>query len=166
MLHLGCGGESLPSNMQHCQEVRLDIDPHCKPDIVADMANIPEGIGPFDAAYSCHSLEHLYPHDGDNCLAGVYRVLKSGGAVIIRVPDLEGLSPSGDVLYTAGGIPVCAADLFYGWRPLLKDRPYMAHRNGFMQETLRTALERAGFEKVEVARIEPLFELFAVGVKH
>jgi|HubBroStandDraft_5_1064220.scaffolds.fasta_scaffold52043_3 hypothetical protein len=152
--------------MQHCQEIRLDIDPNCSPDIVADMANIPEGIGPFDAAYACHSLEHLYPHDVEACLTGVHRELRQGGAVIIRVPDLEGLSPSGDVLYMAGNLPVCAADLFYGWRPFLKERPYMAHRTGFLQETLRTALESAGFKDVKVDRVQQTFELVACGVKH
>lgn len=151
--------------MQHCQEIRLDIDPRCKPDIVADMANLPENIGPFDAAYASHSLEHLSPHDVDSCLAGIHRVLKPGGAVIIRVPDLEGISPTGDVLYMAGDIPVCSVDLFYGWRPFLKAMPHMAHRTGFVQETLRTALENAGFE-AKVARIEPAYELFATGVKH
>lgn len=150
--------------MQHCAEVRLDISPECHPDIVANMADLP-AIGPFDAVYSAHSLEHLLPHEVGSCLSGVHRVLKPGGVVIIRVPDLEGLSPTGDVLYLAGDIPVCAVDLFYGWRPFLKAMPHMAHRTGFMQETLRTALEEAGF-KATVVRIESAFELFAMGVKH
>ena len=85
MLHLGCGGESLPPNMRHCQEVRLDIDPACNPDIIGDMANLPEDIGPFDAAYASHSnSEHLFPHDVESCLNGVFRSLKLGGAVIIQ----------------------------------------------------------------------------------
>jgi hypothetical protein len=164
VLHLGCGGESLPSNMQHCREIRVDIDPNCDPDIVADMAHLPEGIGPFDAAYASHSLEHLYPHEGDSCLAGVLRELKPGGAAIIRVPDLEDLSPTDEVLYTVPGGEVCAADLFYGWRPFLKERPYMAHRTGFVQATLQTTMERAGFAHVQVTRL-PNWELIGIGVR-
>lgn len=144
----------------------MDIDPACSPDIVANMAHIPEGIGPFDAAYSCHSLEHLAAHDVHSCLVGILGSLKSGGVVIIRVPDLEGLSPTGDVLYTVPGGDICAIDLFYGWRKFLKDKPFMAHRTGFVQETLRTALEEAGFTEIQVTRVEPAFELMAIGVRH
>ena len=164
MLHLGCGGEPLPSNMQHCQEFRVDINPECNPHLVADMAHLPEGIGPFDAAYAAHSLEHLAPHDVESCLAGIIRELKPAGAAIFRVPDLEGLAPTNEVLYTAGETPVCAADLFYGWRPFLKEHPYMAHRTGFMQATLRIVLERAGFIGVLVTRL-PNYELIGVGLK-
>lgn len=151
--------------MQHLQETRLDIDPKCKPDIVADMANLPEDIGPFDAAYAAHSLEHLPPHGVESCLAGILKILKPGGSAIIRVPDLAGISPTDDVLYMAGEIPVCAADLFYGWRPFLKAMPHMAHRTGFVKSTLRSTLERAGFEKVQVERVLPAYELLATGMR-
>ena len=129
------------------------------------MADLPD-IGPFDAAYAAHSLEHLPPHHVDSCLNGIFRTLKLGGAVIIRVPDLEGLSPTDEVLYLAGEIPVCAADLFYGWRPFLEAMPHMAHKTGFVQATLRAALEKSGFQEVQVKRLKGAYELFAIGVKH
>jgi predicted SAM-dependent methyltransferase len=153
VLHIGCGETPLPEWFGSVHETRLDIAPHVKPDIVADMAHIPDGLGPFDVVYSSHSLEHLYPHDGDSCLAGCLRVLKPDGKIVINVPDLEGLSPTDDVLYKCpGGEEVRAWDLFYGYRPALKDYPFMAHRTGFTSATLRTALERAGFERITVLR--------------
>lgn len=161
VLHIGCGRSPLPSRMSHCHETRLDIDPNVEPDIVADMASIPD-IGPFDAVYSSHSLEHLYPHDVPKCLAGILRVLKPGGAVIIHVPDLEDLSPTDEVLYEVEGGPVLAKDLFYGWSKYLEELPFMAHRTGFVQKTLHAALERAGFSSVTVGR-EPGYELIGVG---
>lgn len=166
ILHVGCGGERLPQQYSHCAETRLDIDPGCNPDVVADMAHLPDGLGPFDAIYSCHSLEHLYPHDVEACLAGFFRALTVGGVAIIQVPDLEGLSPTDEVLYEAPCGPVCAADLFYGYRPLLKAHPFMAHHTGFTQATLRAALERAGFVNVKVARLpNAVGGLYSVGVK-
>lgn len=150
--------------MQHCQEVRLDIDPGSNPDIVGDMADLPDGIGPFDAVYSSHSLEHLPPYKVAPCLEGFKRVLKPGGAVIVFVPDLEGLMPTDDILYEVEGGPVRARDLFYGWGICLKERPYMAHQNGFIQATLRAALEAAGFAQVKATRL-PDWNLMGVGVK-
>lgn len=168
VLHVGCGNESLPFYLKHCDEVRLDIDPTTNPDIVGDMAHLPEGIGPFDAVLSCHSLEHLPPYDIDECLAGFLRVLKPGGVVIILVPDLEGLSPTEEVLYESPIGPVRACDLFYGYGPALRENPFMAHKCGFVTATMRSALERAGFANVEVKRISNdiiFLSLFATGVK-
>lgn len=169
VLHVGCGGSSLPFYLQHCQEVRLDIDPATQPDIVADMTHLPPELdGEFDAVFTCHSLEHLYPHDVDTCLRGFHRVLKPGGSVIVFVPDLEGLTPTDDVLYVSPSGPVTAFDLFYGYRPWIRDNPFMAHKCGFVQKTLTGALERAGFAKVEVKRLSSdlvPFNLFGFGIK-
>jgi SAM-dependent methyltransferase len=164
VLHVGCGGSALPLNMAHCKEVRLDIDPETSPDILADMADLPADIGPFDVVYSCHSLEHLSPHKVAGCLEGFRRVLKIGGVVLIFVPDLEGLSPTDDVLYEVEGGPIRAKDLFYGWGKYLESRPYMAHKTGFIGATLRVALEAAGFEKVSATRL-PGYNLLGFGVK-
>ena len=82
----------------NCKETRLDIDPSVNPDIVANMAELPDDIGPFDAVYSCHALEHLYPFDVTPCLQGFLRVLKPRGTVIILVPDLEGVAPTDEIV--------------------------------------------------------------------
>lgn len=165
VLHVGCGSESLPEFFpQPCVETRVDINPDCSPDIVADMSELPDGIGPFDAVYSCHCLEHLMPHRVDPCLRGFSKVLKQGGAVIVLVPDLGGLEPTEDILFISPGGEVRAADLFYGFRKYLEQHPYMAHRTGFVESTLRAALESAGFEKVQVKRLGE-HNLFGVGVK-
>jgi ubiquinone/menaquinone biosynthesis C-methylase UbiE len=167
VLHAGCGDDHLPFYMKHAREFRVDIDPEVKPDLVADMAHLPDNIGPFDAIYCAHSLEHLNPHDVQPCLEGFLRVLKPGGAVTILVPDLEGLSPTDEVLYVSEGGPVCAFDLFYGFRKYLQRHPYMAHRCGFVQSTLHAALERAGFESVKAVRLhdEYKFNLWGFGLR-
>lgn len=163
-MHVGCGGESLPAYFpQPFREIRLDINPECQPDIVADMSELPD-IGPFDGVFSSHSLEHILPHRLQPCLEGFRRVLKEGGALIVLVPDLEGLEPTEDVLYESPAGEVRAADLFYGFRKFLAEHPYMAHRNGFVQKTLQSSLETAGFSKVSVKRFSD-YNLFAAAVK-
>ena len=167
LLHAGCGGAPLPPFLQHVQEVRLDIDPAQRPDIVADMAHLPEGLGPFDAVFTCHALEHLMPHAVGECLAGFHRVLRSGGSVVIFVPDLEGVAPTREVLFESPAGPITGHDLFYGHAPALRDYPYMAHRCGFVKETLAAALTEAGFINVRTDRVtDPApHNLFGFGVK-
>lgn len=133
-------------------ETRLDIDPGCSPDIVASMTDLGD-IGPFDTVFSCHCLERLAPHDVPIALSEFRRVLKPGGNVIIMVPDLEGVSPTDEVLFISPAGPICGLDLFYGLRTALAERPYMAHRTGFVSQTLQAVLETAQFARIGVQRL-------------
>lgn len=161
---MGCSRASLPGYFPYeFKEIRLDIDPDVEPDIVADMSQLPD-IGPFDVVYSSHCLEHLLPHRVQPCLEGFARVLKPGGVAMIFVPDLEGLSPTEDILYESSAGTVRAADLFYGFRKYLEAHPFMAHRTGFVKDTLESVMSAAGFSKVSVKRFEQ-HNLFGVGVK-
>jgi len=167
VLHCGAGGSPLPFYMQHCKEIKVDIDPETEPDILANMAELPENIGPFDAVFSSHALEHLWPHEVKPCLEGWLRVLKPGGSVILFVPDLEGVQPTKEVLYVAASGPVTGFDMYYGWEKWLKNSPAMAHKGGFVQATLRQALEDAGFSNVVVERLSGpyAYNLYGFGVK-
>lgn len=143
--------------------VRLDIDPRCEPDIVAGMTDL-GNIGTFDVVYCCHALEHLFPHDVDTALREFLRVLAPGGIAILFVPDLEGVQPTDEVLFVSPAGPVAGLDLFYGCRARLPEQPYMAHRTGFVAQTLEAALTGAGFAKVTTQRL-PCFNLMGAGVK-
>jgi len=146
------------------QEIRLDIDAKHKPDIVASITNMGD-VGPFDAAYCSHCLEHLYPHDVPVALYEFNRVLRPGGTVVLIVPDLEGLEVSDRVLYvTDTGMEVTAFDMFYGHRRLIGANPYMAHHSGFTAPLLEQAMKEAGFESVRIKHAEK-HHLIAVGTK-
>jgi ubiquinone/menaquinone biosynthesis C-methylase UbiE len=145
------------------EEVRLDIDPDTKPDIVASMTDMGE-IGPFDAVYSSHALEHLYPHDVPVALAEFLRVLRGGGMALVIVPDLEDVRPTEEVLYETPAGPVAALDLYYGYRPWLRTCPYMAHHTGFISATLEKALAAVGFQNVRTQRLSG-WNLMGVGLK-
>ena len=163
LLHPGCGGEVLPFWLSGCQEVRLDIDPRVNPDIVASITDMGE-IGTFDFVYTAHTLEHLYQHEVPIALAEFKRVLNPGGAVMIFVPDLEGVEPNYDVLYESPGGPICGIDLFYGPARYVEQNMYYAHHTGFIQRTLEKVLTEAGFESVTVKRVGD-HNLMGVGKK-
>jgi SAM-dependent methyltransferase len=161
VLHVGCGNEPLPAWLSHFEEVRLDIDPDCQPAILAPMTDM-GSIGPFDAVYCSHALEHLYPHDVPVALAEFRRVLKPGGAVVVFVPDLEDIKATEDVVYQSPCGPITGLDMIYGKNSYLKDSPFMAHHTGFVSSTLKTALETAGLSGVTVHRV-PEFNLMGSG---
>ena len=97
MLHIGCAQDPLPDWAGECKEVRLDIDPEHNPDIVASMLDMGD-IGTYDGIYTCHSLEHVYPHEVPIALSEFYRVLNKDGVAIIIVPDLEGVKANEDMV--------------------------------------------------------------------
>ena len=77
-------------------------------------------IGPFDAVYSSHSLEHLAPYEVPDALANFYRVLKPGGYTLIIVPDLEGIKADEEELYMSPCGPITGLDLIYGAHYMLE----------------------------------------------
>jgi len=149
VLHAGCGRTSLPGWLSDHREVRLDIDASTQPDIVASMTDLGD-IGPFNAVYCCHALEHLHPDDVDQALREFHRVLLAGGYAMIVVPNLAGVKPTEDVLYVSPAGPITGLDMIYGKRDMTRDCAPMMHRTGFVAETLEAALRRAGFDRVHV----------------
>lgn len=164
VLHVGCGGEKLPPQLfDDFEEVRLDIDERHSPHIVASMTDLGD-IGQYDAIYTCHALEHLSPFDVEKALSEFLRVLKTDGYALILVPDLEDVKPTNEVMYISEAGPITGLDMYYGCARMLVDRPYMAHRTGFVKETMLQALEQAGFRLAQSKRMEG-WNLMGLGVK-
>ena len=173
VLHVGCGplaAQKLHETFRGTdwEEVRLDINPGTNPDIVASITDMPVvASGSFDAVYSSHNLEHLAPHELPTALGEFYRVLKPEGFALITLPDLQQAAEyiaagkaEEAVLMTNKG-PITPLDILYGFRPFLATNPFMAHRFGYTADTLRTALNAAGFAHVSVER-DGEFNLWAV----
>ena len=163
VLHVGCGVHT-PDKLHETfrgpgwREVRLDINPAVKPDILAsitDMRDVADAS--FEALYSSHNLEHLHPHEVPLALAEFKRVLKPYGFALITVPDLQEVArfvaedrAEEAILMTNKG-PITPLDVLYGFRPFLANgNLFMAHNFGFTATTLRAALEGAGFLDVAV----------------
>ena len=175
VLHVGCGPpdhyvlhESFRGPEWH--EVRLDIDPDVRPDIVAsvsDMSPVPSAS--FDALYSHHNIEHVFAHEVPHVAAEFLRVLRPGGEALVATPDLQGVAAviaTGRLherLYRSEAGDISALDIVYGLqRDIEGGREYMAHRTGFTLRTLGRALGQAGFVNVQVSR-GPDYALWARG---
>ncbi len=155
-------------------ELRYDIDPSVKPDIIGtmtDMSNVPSAS--VDAIYSSHNLEHLYPHEVPVALAEFLRVLKPGGFVVLTCPDLKSIAQLivddclEDTAYIAPAGPIAPLDILYGYRAAMaKGNLYMAHRTGFTGKTLMGAFLSARFSKMlAIDRPSPAFDLWIVASK-
>ena len=175
-LHIGCGEKrkaqtTLAFNTAEWSEVRFDIDPTVKPDVIGtmtDLSTIPDQS--FDALFSSHNIEHLYPHEVGVALEGFVRILKLDGFLVLTCPDLRSICQlvADDKLtepaYVAPSGPVSPLDVLYGFRPsMAAGNLYMAHRCGFTQKALIGTLRHHGFATVaSSARPHPFYDLWAI----
>lgn len=178
LLHVGPGHSRLVNttpgfNNGQWQEVRLDIDPSVQPDIVGtmtDMSQVPSQS--FDAIFSSHNIEHLYPHDVPKALAEFGRVLVEDGFCVITCPDLKSVcalvaeDKLTEAAYESPAGPIAPIDILYGHRPALgQGQLYMAHRCGFTEKVLRNTLRACGFPWVATLARPAAFDLWAVACK-
>jgi len=82
-LNLGCG----PVKMEGW--VNVDFDESVHPDLVADIRHLPLDDGVADSLFASHVLEH-FGWD-EPVLEEWHRVLKSGGEIVVIVPDIIGV---------------------------------------------------------------------------
>ena len=176
VLHIGCNRKdksALPQFFQSYDEIRLDIDAKVNPDIVADMRDLSQlEDNSVDAIFSSHNIEHIFIHEVVPTLEGWHRILRPGGVLDLRCPDIapackaifEG-KPFGP-LYTSPAGPVTPIDMIYGYtRSLRRGNTFMAHKCGFTEEILKACLPRAGFNKGGVTEGDSTHELRAVVYK-
>lgn len=162
---LNVGGHSksisIPTQYDGMEHVLLDIDPLVNPDVLWDARRLTElEPGQYDCVYSSHNLEHFTLDEVPEVLRGCLHVLKNGGIMQVRVPDIlavmqtvveKGMDLT-DTLYESGLGPIRVIDVLYGL-PLEKladtsQRHWFMHKTGFSLKTLAHALIGAGFTAV------------------
>jgi len=175
VLHVGCGhpaAHRLHAAFQDLdwEEIRLDIDPRVKPDIVCSTVDMSRAVESHsvDAVWSSHTIEHLHDHEATAALLEFRRVLRPEGFLLLRCPDLAAVVRSilhdglEHVAYESPAGPITPLDMLYGHRAsIAAGSAFMAHHTGFTDERLGRMLLTAGF--VEARTKQALtFDLWAV----
>lgn len=157
---LNVGGNSreipLPPEYDGWDNVLLDIDARCNPDVLCDardLTGLPATT--YDSVYCSHNLEHYHYHEVGRVLAGFQHVLKEDGFVCIRVPDMSALMrivvernlDIDDVLYQSQAGPIAVRDVIYGYGLQIErsGSDFFAHKTGFSEKSLVAKLRAAGF---------------------
>lgn len=173
LLHVGCGYKTLkhlPTLFhENWEEIRLDLDPKTKPDIVGSVVDLNEiSDASIDTIYSSHNLEHLYYHEIALALTEFIRVLKPTGFTLITLPDLQSIAQLivddklMNVAYQSGIGAISAIDMIYGHRAsIAAGNPFMPHHTGFTRSSLADVLHKAGFKDIRVIRGSH-FDLWAI----
>jgi SAM-dependent methyltransferase len=81
---IGCGNKREFNN-----SISVDIRPLPAVSVVADASFLPFKSDSFDMVYSSHVIEHFSHIESDNLLKEWIRILKVGGTLEIRCPDLR-----------------------------------------------------------------------------
>ena len=176
LLHVGCGPKRLTDLPQWFHdgwaETRLDVDRAARPDIIAEMPELSAvESGGYDAIWSAHNLEHLFPHDAAATAREFHRVLRDDGFLIASTPDLRLALLAGAkngldaTVYASPSGPISARDMLFGHQPSIRSgKTFMAHRNGFDLKSLNTLLSGAGFARV-YGETRPVAQLFFLASK-
>jgi predicted SAM-dependent methyltransferase len=176
VLHVGCG---VPNPLKLHEmfrgpgwtELRIDIDPRVRPDIVASSVDL--GFlrdASCDAVWSSHNLEHLYEHEARRALAEMVRVLRPDGFAMVTLPDIVSAAQAivagrfEEALYTSPAGPITPVDMLFGLRRSVEaGNTFMAHRTGFTADRLGRFLVEAGFAEARVWD-GASFDLWALGL--
>jgi SAM-dependent methyltransferase len=177
-LHVGCGRNTKANatagfNNDTWQEVRLDIDPDCAPDIVGtivDMSRVADAS--FDAIFSADNIEHIYAHEVPRAIKEFARVLTDDGFVVLTCPDLQTVCEAVardkllDPLYVSPAGPIAPLDVLFGHRPsIAAGKHYMAHKCGFTYSVLSGLFLAGGFKSVFGGRRMDAYDLWILALK-
>lgn len=173
-LHVGCGPVGCPIPMQFAgwQEIRMDIEPAVKPDMIGSITSIDLPDNSMDGVYASHVLEHVETWEVQPALGEVLRVLKPGATAIIVTPDLvawcrEIIENPGDVERVTPGTgmgPVSPLDALFGFQSdVYAGLEGMRHRTAFTALTLADHLRVAGFASAKV--LAQAWQLCAIAQK-
>jgi SAM-dependent methyltransferase len=175
-LNAGCGSapdSRLPSAFRNWRQIRVDVNPDQKPDLVASIANlaaIPDRT--IDAVWCSHCVEHLFAHEVPLALAEFRRVLRSDGFACIIVPDLQRIiqwiadDRLHETIYDSAVGAVTAHDMIWGFGPAIaQGMTGMAHHCGFTPTLFIQYLKDAGFGEIVLRRREDKLELAGLAMQ-
>ena len=179
-LHFACG-EMTKANTTKLflffdwEEVRHDSNENLqkKADIVTPLTDLSKiESESYDAVFSSHSLERLYPHEVGKALSELLRVLKKDGHLLITCADLLAactLVAEDKLLEPAYESPagkVSPLDILYGFRPAIAaGHTQFARHCGFTPKAMMGTLAQVGFASLWAARNPEMFTFAVLATK-
>ena len=142
-LNLGCGNRKIHGF------VNIDAREAVKPDYACDVTEIHKHFKDVDLIYACHVLEHFpsksfdfQPRTWQEVLESWSTSLKPGGTIRLSVPDIKAACK----YYLETNDFEAVKCFFYGGQKYDFD----FHYHGWSFETIKKALEEAGFADVRL----------------
>jgi len=137
-LNLGCGDRKI----KKC--INIDSREECNPDLVCDIKYLPCDPDSIDGIYALDVLEHIPRSLVLPTLESWYRILKGGGFLIIRMPNIRSISKR----YLKGIIDAKEfSRLIFGGQEENDFANF--HKSGFDKRTLSKLLKHIGFKKLK-----------------
>jgi SAM-dependent methyltransferase len=163
----------LPALFRKWKQIRVDVDPSMKPDVMANIADLSRiADASVDAVWSAHAPEHLFAHQVPAAFSEFRRVLKGAGFACIVVPDLQAIAQwiaedrFHETIYQSKSGPVNAHDMVFGFGPAIAcGKTAMVHHCGFTPTLFLERLKEAGFAEIVLRRRIPSLELVALVLK-
>lgn len=134
-LNLGCGNDYRQGY------VNVDLRTDCETDLVSDVTKLPYEDGEVDEILALDLLEHFPVFRTLDILSEWRRVLKLGGLLAIKVPNLEELSKA----LLARARPDMVVRNIYGGHRWGPDGAWDTHHTGWTPSMIRRDLELGGF---------------------
>ena len=178
LLHVGCSYGNIQNTTDGFQdgnwkEIRLDIDPRVKPDVIGsllDLSAVPNNS--IDAIYSSHNIEHVYHHQIPIALSEFKRVLHPDGFVVLTCPDLQSIcalvvdDKLEDSAYMSEAGPITALDMIYGFsKDISQGNEFMSHKTGFTKTSLHKHFSNAHFKEIYCYRRPQHYDLWVLATK-
>lgn len=135
-LDIGCGERK--AKFDGYDVKTLDIRGEVKPDFVSTIDKIPCPDESFDMIHSSHVLEHVKRNDIYKTIKEWRRVLRTGGELILVVPDLEVAAIE---LLSCQTNPA-TFDILWG----AQNYDTNCHYSGYTKSILEAMIKKYGFE--------------------
>lgn len=154
-LNIGCGHRRLHGY------TGVDVVSREAVDVVAPAHDIPLPDGCADEVLAVHLIEHVYAWEAPTLLAEWFRLLRSGGHLVLELPDAMKCARN-----LVNGVQGRKPDQLHLWGlygdDTLRD-PLMMHKAGWWFGRLAPVVQGVGF--VDVVERETVFHPAGRGVR-
>lgn len=134
-LNLGAGHNRRPG------WINIDIDPQTRPDVVHDLTQpLPYQDNTVSAILLQDILEHFTKQEGQKLLCECARVLKKGGRIKLRLPNIQ------QIIDQFAADEEVMLEFIYGNTET--SGRWGSHRYGYTAKSIALALKRAGFSNI------------------